>query len=73
MSDVQKMQEAQERAVITLKEPHEVRYWTDEFGISEDELRGLIDRVGSCAKDVRQALGRPVHEGHQGRAAIFSR
>ncbi|CAN7221883.1 DUF3606 domain-containing protein [Pseudoduganella sp. LjRoot289] len=66
MSDVQKMQEAQERAVIVLKEPQEVRYWTDEFGIPEDELRRLIDRVGPCAKDVRQALGRPIHEGHQG-------
>jgi hypothetical protein len=66
MSDVQKMQEAQERAVIVLDEPQEVQYWTDEFGMCEAELRQLIARVGPCAKDVRAALGRPIHEGHQG-------
>ncbi|WP_377701061.1 DUF3606 domain-containing protein [Pseudoduganella sp. UC29_71] len=66
MSDVQKMQEAQERAVIVLEQPQEVRYWTDEFGISEAELRALVARVGPCARDVRVALGRPIHEGHQG-------
>jgi DNA-binding transcriptional regulator PaaX len=43
---------------INVKEDYEVRYWTKEFGISEDQLRAAVKRVGVMADDVRAELRR---------------
>jgi hypothetical protein len=48
---------AQDRARISLDEPHEVRYWTDALNVSEDRLRELVAEVGHSAKAVREKLG----------------
>ncbi|MGN6481155.1 DUF3606 domain-containing protein [Luteibacter sp.] len=43
---------------INVNEAYEIRYWTKEFGVSEDKLRETVKRVGVMAKDVRTALGK---------------
>lgn len=46
----------QDRARISLNEPHEVRYWTMALGIGEDELRRLVADVGNSADAVRARM-----------------
>jgi hypothetical protein len=48
---------AQDRARINVNEEHEVRYWTDTQGISEQRLRELVKEVGPSADAVRAQLG----------------
>ena len=46
-----------DRSRISLEEAHEVRYWTRELGVSEQDLRRAIDMVGSnSAIRVREFL-----------------
>jgi len=51
---------AQDRARISLSEEHEVRYWTEKFGISKEELAEAVDQVGSSADAVAVYLGKAV-------------
>jgi hypothetical protein len=46
-----------DRKLISLSEPHEVRYWTHALGISEERLREVVGKVGHSAKHVRAELG----------------
>ena len=48
---------AQDRARINVNEEHELRYWTDTLGISEQRLRELVKEVGPSADAVRAQLG----------------
>lgn len=43
---------------VNVNEDYEVRYWTKRWGVSEQELRTAVKRVGVMAKDVAKALGR---------------
>ncbi|NII53656.1 DUF3606 domain-containing protein [Luteibacter sp. SG786] len=47
-----------DRSRINVNEDYEVRYWTKEFGISEDALRDAVKRVGPMVDDVRAELRR---------------
>lgn len=42
---------------VNVNEDYEVRYWTKRWGVSEQELRTAVKRVGVMAKDVAKALG----------------
>ena len=57
MSDDLNNRGAQDRSRISLSEPHEVQYWTKALGVSADELKRLVDRVGHSADAVRKELG----------------
>ena len=46
----------QDRSRISLEQDHEVRYWTQRFGIDEDALRAAVDDVGHSVQDVEQYL-----------------
>jgi Protein of unknown function (DUF3606) len=48
----------QDQLRINVNEPHEVRYWTQRMGCSEQELRAAVARAGVMAEAVRAALGR---------------
>jgi 3-oxoacyl-[acyl-carrier-protein] synthase III len=40
-----------------MNEPHEVSYWTEKFGLTQEELQKVIDRTGSdSAATVEKAL-----------------
>jgi hypothetical protein len=56
MADDLKNRGVQDRARINLNEQHEVRYWTKELGVDEDQLRTAVAAVGVSAKAVRQFL-----------------
>lgn len=57
MSDSLNDRGAQDRARISLEQPHEVRYWTQALQISEERLRELVAEVGNSALAVRERLG----------------
>ena len=58
MSDDLTNRGAEDRARISLKEAHEVRYWTEALGIGFDELKRVVDKVGNSADAVRRELGK---------------
>ena len=46
----------QDRARISLEQDHEVRYWSQRFGIDEDALRIAVEDVGPSVEAVEQYL-----------------
>jgi len=44
----------QDRARINIDEEWEVRYWTEELSITEEQLRTIVDKVGTSAEEVRR-------------------
>lgn len=49
--------ERPDRSKINLQQPHELKYWTRALGVSGEELRRAIDKVGNAAAAVRKELG----------------
>lgn len=47
-----------DRSLISLAESHEVQYWTQAMGVSIDELKRAVDKVGHSAAKVREELGK---------------
>jgi hypothetical protein len=41
---------------INMSQDHEVRYWTERFGVSRDKLQQSVDRAGPMVKDVEREL-----------------
>ena len=58
MSDDLQNRSAQDRVRINVNEEHEVRYWTQEFGVSAEELARAVKAAGVMAADVRKHLGK---------------
>lgn len=58
MSDDLNNRGQQDRIRINMHEEHEVRYWTQELGVSREELAQAVKDVGVMAADVRKHLGR---------------
>jgi hypothetical protein len=58
MSDDPTLKGPQDRSSyrINLKEEYEVRYWCEKFGVTEDDLRSAVRRVGNSAKAVENEL-----------------
>ena len=47
-----------DRARIDVHQLHELRYWSKQFGVSEDELRRAVEQVGPMAEKVGERLGK---------------
>jgi hypothetical protein len=48
----------QDRNRINVNEPWELRYWTKELGLSEDELREAVKAAGPSVNAVREHVGK---------------
>jgi len=59
MSD-DKSKTAADRRRIDVREDYECRYWSEKFGVSADDLKRVVGRVGPMADDVARALGKAV-------------
>jgi len=46
----------QDRIRINVNEVHEVRYWTEELGVTREELERAVKAVGVMMEDVRKHL-----------------
>ena len=58
MSDVIELRNSLDHSEIDVTEPHNVSYWMDRLGVSEEELRKAIADVGVSADQVAVHLGR---------------
>ena len=58
MSDDTTKRGKQDRDRINIQEPHEVEYWTNRLGVSEEELRDAVERVGPMVEDVQREIKR---------------
>ena len=56
MSDDLTQRGEPDRSRIALNEDHEIRYWTERFGVSEGRLREAVKSAGNSVDDVRQWL-----------------
>jgi hypothetical protein len=63
MSDDMNKRGPRDRSRIALGEEHEVRYWTNELGVSRDELEDAVKSVGNSVSKVREHIG---NKGRQG-------
>lgn len=46
----------QDRARVSMEQDHEVRYWTEKFGVSQRQLQEAVDAVGNSADAVENYL-----------------
>ncbi|WP_313696931.1 DUF3606 domain-containing protein [Achromobacter sp.] len=56
MSDDLSKRGPEDRSRINVNEPHELRYWTQALGVSEEKLRDAVKAVGPSATAVREHL-----------------
>jgi hypothetical protein len=49
---------AQDRSRINVNETHEVRYWTQKWGVSEEQLAAAVKKVGVSVDAVARELGK---------------
>jgi Protein of unknown function (DUF3606) len=58
MADDRMKRGAQDRRKISIDQEHEVRYWTQELGVSEAALTAAVAKVGTSVEAVRRELHR---------------
>ncbi|UGQ45932.1 DUF3606 domain-containing protein [Massilia endophytica] len=58
MSDNLQQRGPQDRSRINVNEEWEVRYWTQELGLSKEELIRAVQAAGPSVSAVRQHLGK---------------
>jgi hypothetical protein len=56
MADDKNQRGPADRTRINVSEDYELRYWSEKFGVSHDELKAAVKKVGVMASDVEQAL-----------------
>jgi len=58
MADDLKNRGAQDRRRVNIHEDYEVRYWTEKWGISKEQLAQAVKRAGVSAEAVARQLGK---------------
>jgi Protein of unknown function (DUF3606) len=56
MSDDLSKKGSQDRTRINTSEDHEVRYWSQKFGVSAEQLKAAVKKVGNSASAVEREL-----------------
>jgi hypothetical protein len=55
-----------DRDRINVHEDYELRYWTKELGVTPEQLKQTVEKMGVMVTDVRKALGKEVDEDRPG-------
>jgi len=58
MADDKSKRGGSDRSKINIHEDYELRYWKTKFGVSEQQLKDAVHKVGSSAEKVAKALGK---------------
>jgi len=56
MADNKTKTTPQDAQRVNVHEDYEVRYWSEKFGCSAEELKAAVKKVGVMAKDVEKEL-----------------
>jgi hypothetical protein len=58
MADDRNIQGAADRSRINMQEDYEVRYWTEKWSVTREQLAEAVRAVGVMVKDVAAKLGK---------------
>ena len=58
MTDDRSERGPQDALRVSVNEPWEVRYWCEELGVTPEQLKQAVRRVGPMVEDVRLELGK---------------
>jgi hypothetical protein len=58
MTDDKNLRTPRDAEHVNVNEDHEVRHGSHKWGVSEQQLRDAVKRVGVMSKDVAKALGK---------------
>lgn len=58
MADDKSKTGGQDRDRINVNEDYELRDWSKKFGVTPDELKEAVKKVGPMASDVEKELGK---------------
>jgi hypothetical protein len=56
MADNTKLAGRHDDSWININQEYEVRYWCEKLGVSEDQLKSAVAKVGPIVKHVREHL-----------------
>jgi hypothetical protein len=56
MSDDRSKRGTQDRTRINTNEDHELRYWSEKFGVSQERLKQAVHKVGNSVSAVEKEL-----------------
>jgi hypothetical protein len=56
MADDRTKKDVQDRARINTGEDYELRYWSEKFGVSQEQLKAAVKKVGSSVAAVEKEL-----------------
>ena len=56
MADDPKQARPQDAQRVNVNQDHELRYWSQKFGVSPEQLKRVVDRVGPMADDVERVI-----------------
>ena len=58
MGDSKEMRDGRDRSRINVEEDYELQYWSEQFGVTQNELKSAVESVGVDVKDVEEYLSR---------------
>ncbi len=58
MADNLTKNESQRRERAIARQDYELRYWSDKWHVSQEDVKRAIEKVGPMVKDVARELGR---------------
>jgi hypothetical protein len=58
MADDPKQRGPQDRSRVNVEQDYELKYWSEKFKVSPDELRKAVQQVGPSADAVAHHLGK---------------
>jgi uncharacterized protein DUF3606 len=56
MTDDRTKKGIQDRTRINTNEDYELRYWSEKFGVSQDQLKAAVNKVGNSVSAVEKEL-----------------
>jgi hypothetical protein len=59
MADDLKDRGARDRSRVNVHEDYEVRYWTQKWGVTKEQLVQAVQKAGVSAEAVARELGKP--------------
>ena len=58
MADDPKNRGPQDRSRVNISEDYELRYWSEKWGVTPDQLKAAVAKVGASADAVARQLGK---------------
>ena len=66
MEETKRVTGPRDRLTINMHEGFDVRYWSNQFGISAEQLKEIVGKVGPKTEDVRNELKSRGHNAWRG-------